>query len=93
MAAIDITGRTIVVTAAATLGYDNVKIVACTVWCATTAADFQVTELGTGAIQVIRISPDRSQIAPFSISPLWQGDFGRLSFDTVSACTAYLQMG
>ncbi len=95
MPAPNVTGNTIVVVAAGTAPWtpQPLRIECITLWCATTLADFIVTDVNTGGIEVFRLSPDRSQIAPFSqVFPI-RGQFGNLTFNTVTACTAYIQLG
>ena len=89
MAAIDIVGNTVIVTAAGTMdvAYPNIEIGAANVWWVSTLGDIQIVDMNTGTISVRRFSVDRSGIAPFSEWVALEGRYGRLSFNVVTAAT------
>ncbi len=87
MAAIDIVGNTVVVTAAGTMDLPTVEVLSANIWWVTTAGDIQVVDITTGTILVRRFSPDRSALPPFSEYVSMEGRYGRLSFNTVTAST------
>lgn len=89
MAAIDIVGNTVIVTAAASMDaiYNSIEIESANIWWVSTVGDIQVTDVGTGTICLRRFSPDRSALAPFSEYIALEGRYGRLSFSPVTACT------
>ena len=94
MAAIDFSGNTMIVTAAASMNAAmlTVNIQCVTIWSVNTTAIVEVGGIDTGGFLIFRYSPDRSRIAPFSETLPWSGTFPQLSFNTVTACTAYIQM-
>ena len=89
MAAIDIVGNTVIVTAVGTMDatFSSIDIASASVWWTTTLGDIAVTDISTGSILVRRFSADRSALAPFSEAVAMEGRFGRLSFGTVTAGT------
>ena len=94
MAAIDIVGRTVVVTAAGTMdaNFVNIQVGNANVWWVSTVGNIVIEDIGTGSISVRRFSPDRSGIAPWSEWVPFEGAFGRLSFTTVTAGTLTFQL-
>lgn len=92
MAAIDIVGRTVVVTAAGTLNIPNVEIISANVWWATTAGDIVIDE-GTHGIPVRRFTPDGTSLAPFSEWVSLEGKYGILSISTCVAATLTFTLG
>ena len=89
MAAIDIVGNTVIVTAVGTMDatYSHIEIQSASIWWTTTLGDIAVTDISTGSILIRRFSADRSGIAPYSEAAAMEGRFGRLSFGTVTAGT------
>ena len=94
MAAIDIVGNTVIVTAAGTMNatYSDIKVGNASVWWVNTTGNLVIEDIGTGSISVRRFSPDRSGIAPWSEWVPFDGIFGRLSFTTVTACSLTFQL-
>lgn len=88
MAAIDIVGNTVIVTAAGTMdvAFANVDIGPASVWWVSTLGDLQIVDINT-SFMVRRFSVDRSGIAPFSEYVALEGRYGRLSFNVVTAAT------
>ena len=89
MAAIDIVGQTVVVTAAGTMTatFVPVEIASANVWWVSTLGDIQIVDISTADIFVRRFSADRSALAPFSEMVALEGRYGRLSFNVVTAAT------
>lgn len=89
MAAIDYFGNLIRVTAAGTCTYENLEIECAYVWNVNTTASLIVTDVTSGSTaQMLRYSTP-NQLASYDPLHL-SGKFGRLSFDTVTACTAWI---
>lgn len=89
MAAIDIVGNTVIVTAAGSMSatFANIEIESANIWWVSTAGDLQITDVGTGTICLRRFTPDGTSLAPFSEWVSLEGRYGRLSFSPVTACT------
>ena len=94
MAAVDYSGNTIRVTAAGSTDAAMPELVirTATVWWATTAGDLSITAVDSASSIILRLSPDASGLAPFSEWVGLVGRYGRLSFNTVTACTLFLQV-
>ena len=94
MAAIDVVGRTVVVTAAGTMNavFANIQVGNASIWWVNTTGNIVIEDISTGSISVRRFSPDRSGVAPWSEWVPFDGTFGRLSFTTVTAGTLTFQL-
>lgn len=92
MAAIDLRGNTLVVAGAGTVGLDHIYIRKVTVYCTLTSAALSVTEVGSGVATVLEWQTDQVTTKTHSKNVDFIGRKGRLSFDTVTACTAFFSL-
>lgn len=90
MAAIDYFGNTIRVTAAGTVTHESVEISSLVVWSANSSASLILGEAGSSGSEVLRFSTDKD--VPLSTSFHGFGRYQQLSFNIVTACTAYLNL-
>lgn len=89
MANIDYFGNVIRVTGAGTLGMNDVFIESMYIWTANSNSLLVVTDVNSGsAAQVMVYATDVT--IPTTDTPYIAGRFGKLSFDTVTACTAWI---
>lgn len=89
MAAIDYFGNVIRITAAGTLGYDNLDIECAYIWTVNSSGSLIASDVAAGSnATVFRYSTNINQA---SYEPLHlSGRFNKISFDTVTACTAWI---
>lgn len=90
MAAIEYVGNTIVVGGAGTINVVQLELASMRIYATASTSEVDIVEISSGSHSIIHYATTNG-VPPYSDELDVKGTYGRLSVNTVTGCSAYLQ--